>query len=74
VSDLDFAVVLRHPEVTVAEEIFETSPICTQLELKYGLMLSSLIVSEQKKNNSMQWLTRRFTFLLAKTRTNTIKF
>jgi uncharacterized protein len=55
-SDLDFAVVLRHPEVRVAEEIFKTSPISIQLELKYGLMLSTLPVSEKKKKNSMQWV------------------
>lgn len=55
-SDVDFAVVLRNPELRVAEEIFKTSPIGTRLELQYGLMLSTLFVSEQKKNNSMQWI------------------
>lgn len=55
-SDLDFAVVLRNPEIRVAEEIFKTSPIGTHLELKYGLMLSTLPVSEKKKKNSMQWV------------------
>jgi uncharacterized protein len=55
-SDVDFAVVLRDPEIRVAEEIFKTSPIGTQLELKYGLMLSTLPVSEKKKKNSMQWV------------------
>lgn len=55
-SDVDFAVVLRKPEVRAAEEIFKTSPIGAKLELKYGLMLSTLPVSEQKKKTSMQWV------------------
>jgi len=55
-SDIDFAVVLRKPKIHPAEEIFRTSPISAQLELKYGLMLSTLPVSEEKKQTSMQWI------------------
>lgn len=55
-SDVDFAVVLRPSKIRVAEEIFKTAPISTQLELKYGIMLSTLPVSEEKKNNSTQFV------------------
>ena len=53
-SDVDFAVVLRKPTVRPAEEILKTSPISVQLELKYGMMLSTLPVSMEKKQTSMQ--------------------
>jgi predicted nucleotidyltransferase len=53
-SDIDFAIVLRKPTVQPAEEILKTSPIGVQLELKYGIMLSSLPVSIDKKRTSMQ--------------------
>ena len=53
-SDVDFALVLRNPDISPAEEIFKTSNISLQLELKYGLMLSTLPVSFQKKQVAMQ--------------------
>lgn len=53
-SDVDFAVVLRKPTVRPAEEILKTSPISVHLELKYGMMLSTLPVSIEKKQTSMQ--------------------
>lgn len=53
-SDVDFAVVLRKPSVRPAEEILRTSQISVQLELKYGIMLSTLPVSMEKKQTSMQ--------------------
>lgn len=53
-SDIDFAVVLKKPTVRPAEEILKTSPISVQLELKYGMMLSTLPVSIEKKQTSMQ--------------------
>lgn len=53
-SDVDFAVVLKTPTVRPAEEILKTSPISVQLELKYGMMLSTLPVSMEKKQTSMQ--------------------
>lgn len=53
-SDVDFAVVLKKPTVRPADEILKTSPISVQLELKYGMMLSTLPVSMEKKQNSMQ--------------------
>ena len=53
-SDIDFAIVLRKSTVRPAEEILKTSPIGAKLELKYGMMLSSLPVSMEKKQTSMQ--------------------
>ena len=53
-SDIDFAIVLRKPTVQAAEEIIKTSPIGVQLELKYGMMLSTLPISIEKKQSSMQ--------------------
>ncbi|HWK05990.1 MAG TPA: nucleotidyltransferase domain-containing protein [Puia sp.] len=53
-SDLDFAVVLRDPNTRPAAEIPKTSYIGSRLSLKYGLMVSSLPVSFQKKQTSMQ--------------------
>lgn len=53
-SDLDFAVVLRNPNTRPASEIAKTSAIGSRLSLKYGLMLSSLPTSLQKKQTSMQ--------------------
>ena len=55
-SDIDFAVVLRKPKLRPSEEIFKTSLISSQLELKYGLMLSTPPVSIEKKQTSMQWV------------------
>lgn len=53
-SDVDFALVLRNPDMLPAVEIFKTSRISVQLELKYGLMLSTLPVSYEKKQAAMQ--------------------
>ncbi len=53
-SDIDFAIVLKNPGIRPSSEIFKISPIGTKLELKYGLMLSSLPVSFEKKQKSMQ--------------------
>jgi predicted nucleotidyltransferase len=55
-SDIDFALVLRKPRLRPSEEVFKTSPISTELELKYGLMLSTLPVSLEKKQGSQQWV------------------
>ncbi|HEX9512808.1 MAG TPA: nucleotidyltransferase domain-containing protein [Puia sp.] len=53
-SDLDFAVILRNPDTRPATEIAETSPIDSRLSLKYGLIVSPLYTSFQKKETSMQ--------------------
>ncbi len=53
-SDLDFAVVLRTPNTRAAAEIARTSVIGSRLSVKYGLMLSTLPTSLQKKETSMQ--------------------
>ena len=50
-SDVDFAVVLRNPDTRVAAEIAKTSVIGSRLSLKYGLMLSTLPTTLQKKTN-----------------------
>ena len=52
-SDVDFAVVLRSPDAKT-KELMKTSPIASNLSLKYGLMISTLLVSLQKKQSSMQ--------------------
>jgi predicted nucleotidyltransferase len=48
-SDVDFAIVLRNPNTRAAAEIAKTSAIGSRLSLKYGLMLSSLPTTLQKK-------------------------
>ena len=53
-SDIDFAVVLRSPDMHPSVEIIKTAPLALQLELKYGLMLSTLPVSRAKKKAAMQ--------------------
>jgi predicted nucleotidyltransferase len=53
-SDIDFALVLRRATIRPAEEIFKTTPLSLQLELKYGIMLSTLPVSKEKKETSLQ--------------------
>lgn len=53
-SDIDFAVVLRNPNTRAAAEIVKTSPIDSRLSLKYGLIVSPLYTSFQKKQTSMQ--------------------
>jgi predicted nucleotidyltransferase len=53
-SDIDFAVVLRNPDMRAVAEIAKTSAIASRLSLKYGIMVSALPVSFQKKETSMQ--------------------
>ena len=53
-SDIDFAVVINHPDIHPAAEILKITPLSLQLELKYGFMLSTLPVSWQKKQSAMQ--------------------
>lgn len=53
-SDLDFAIVLRSPKTRAAVEIPKISSIGSRLSLKYGIMLSSLPTSLDKKQTSMQ--------------------
>jgi predicted nucleotidyltransferase len=53
-SDIDFAVVLRKPKFRSAEEIMRTLPISVRLELKYSMAISTLYVSIEKKQISMQ--------------------
>jgi len=55
-SDLDFAVILRNPQTRPSAEIIKTSSIASRLSLKYGLMISTLPTSLEKKQNSMQGL------------------
>jgi predicted nucleotidyltransferase len=57
-SDIDFAIVLRNPDIRPSAEILKTSVIASRLSLKYGLMISSLPVSLRKKQNSMQGVYR----------------
>lgn len=53
-SDVDFAVVLRDDHVRTAADMTKTSVIDSRLSLKYGLILSSLHTSFNKKQTSMQ--------------------
>jgi predicted nucleotidyltransferase len=57
-SDIDFALVLRRAAICPAVEILKVSPLSLQLELKYGVVLSTLPVSEQKKETSLQSVYR----------------
>lgn len=57
-SDVDFAIVLHNPVIRPSAEIFKTAPLASRLSIKYGLMISSLPVSLQKKQNSLQGLYR----------------
>jgi predicted nucleotidyltransferase len=57
-SDVDFAIVLRNPGTRPAAEIFKTAPLASKLSLKYGLMISSLPVSLQKMQSSVQGIYR----------------
>ncbi len=52
-SDIDFAVVLHGQELAMSE-LDKMVPITTQLSLKYGIMVSTLPVSLEKKQNSNQ--------------------
>jgi len=53
-SDLDFAIVLRNPSTRPSAEIAKTSAIGSRLSLKYGIMISSLPTTLEKKQTSMQ--------------------
>lgn len=53
-SDVDFAVVMKDPAIRSFPVREKTASIATNLFLKYGLIVSSLIVSLQKKQSSMQ--------------------
>lgn len=53
-SDLDFAVVLRDPDIRPTGEIARTSAIGSRLSLKYGISISSLPTTLHKKQTSMQ--------------------
>ena len=57
-SDVDFAVVFRNPEIRPSAQLFTTAPIASRLSLKYGLMISTLPVSLDKKEASMLGLYR----------------
>lgn len=59
-SDVDFAVVLSNPDIHPAVEILKTASLALQLELKYGLMLSTLPVSREKKKCPCNGCTRTF--------------
>jgi uncharacterized protein len=53
-SDLDFAIVLRNPNTRPFSEIVKTSAIGSRLSVKYGIMISSLPTTLEKKETSMQ--------------------
>ena len=53
-SDLDFAIVFNNSNTRPSSEILKISPISSRLSLKHGIMISSLPVSRDKKDNSMQ--------------------
>ena len=57
-SDIDFAIVLRNSNIRPAAEILRTSQISAQLFLKYGIPISSLHVSLNKKQTSQQGVYR----------------
>jgi len=53
-SDVDFAVVLRDPDLHATGEISKTSGISSLLMLKYGIFVSSFHTSFLKKQTSME--------------------
>jgi len=53
-SDIDFAIVHKNAHTRPSSEIPKTAAISSKLSLKYGLMVSSLHTSLQKKQTSMQ--------------------
>src|SRR5258708_3661293 len=53
-SDIDFAVVLKQPDIQAAAVIRRTARISTLLGLKYGLMISTFPASDNKVKTSMQ--------------------
>lgn len=52
-SDLDFAVVLRNPDIRASAELIKMSPLASRLSVKYGVMISSLPAALYKKQTSM---------------------
>jgi predicted nucleotidyltransferase len=52
-SDVDFAVVMKDPATRSFPILDKTSHLATDLYMKYGLIVSSLVVSLQKKQSSM---------------------
>ena len=57
-SDIDFAIVLKNPDIRTFQVLEKTSSISSELSLKYGLMISTFPVSLQKKETSMQGVYR----------------
>ena len=57
-SDVDFAIVLKNPDIRTFPVLEKTSSISSELSLKYGLMISTFPVSLQKKKTSMQGVYR----------------
>ena len=55
-SDIDFAVVLERSDMRPSAEIIKISPVSSRLSLKHGIMISSLPVSKDKMEHSMQWV------------------
>jgi|SRR6267142_6561927 len=53
-SDIDFAIVLRNPDIRPTGEIARTSAIGSRLSIKYGIPISSLPTTLHKKETSMQ--------------------
>ena len=53
-SDVDIAIVFKHPEVNAAAEIYKTAGISAFLGLKYDVMLSTFPTSDKKLKTSMQ--------------------
>lgn len=53
-SDVDFAIILKNPATRTTDEIVRLVPLSTALSIKYGIIVSTLPVSEQKLNCSMQ--------------------
>jgi uncharacterized protein len=53
-SDLDFAIVLQNPQILSSAELKKIVPFSSKLSLKYGITISSLPISFEKKKNSMQ--------------------
>lgn len=53
-SDVDFALILKHPNLIPFQEIIKTAPVSSALSIKYGLMISTLPISIDNRRNSMQ--------------------
>jgi uncharacterized protein len=57
-SDIDFVPVFRRDAIYPAEETLITAPLSLPLEIKYGVMFSTLPVSVEKKQTSFQSVYR----------------